>query len=128
MERYYLDPQRADFDDPEGAEGITMHTGEWIPLGNVLAVLSQVGLPWHQLVKEFERYEAPRFRNGHWCTQGLWTFPQWYILVTTYHIELSPVARAFDVSQVPYTTVDAIPRRANAAPPDCLRRILAAQA
>lgn len=118
--RYRLDPRAADIDNPRG---IVMNIGEWIPVGNVLDVLDQLGTPAHELLRQYEDFEAPQFIDGDWCSEGLWAFPGWFILARTFHHEIIPFARELGVDEVPYTILRAISR--NGLLPDDLRELLA---
>ena len=113
VERTLIDQHEIDtnMDNPDG---IVINTGEWLPLGDVDRVLDESGKPLHVLMQEYERCEAPYFRDGEIAMQGLWRLPGWDILVTTYFEEILPILRReFDVQELPYTTILALRRGPN---------------
>ena len=77
--RYFLDPDKADEFNPDG---VVLNTGEWLPLGDTLDVMEDVGKPPHEFLQELEDLEVPYFRMGRDMAQALWRFPKWDILAT----------------------------------------------
>ena len=104
-ERYHLDPDRADADDPDGFEGIVMNTGTLLPLGDALDALEELDFPLHELLAEYERCESPYFRYGSDMAEGLWRLPGWDILATTRFENITPYARKEGITDLPYTTI-----------------------
>ncbi len=99
----------------ENPDGEMLNTGWWIPEDGVHEILDELGYPWHQLISDYEFFHAPQFESNYAYSRGLWTFPDWYILVTTHYDEVLPHLREYaedpdDPLEVPYTTVLAIHR------------------
>ena len=99
----------------ENPDGEVLNTGWWIPENGVEEILDELGFPYHKLKSEYEFFRAPQFDSNYFRTKALWTFPNWYILVTTHYDEVLPHLREYeqdpdDPLEVPYTTVLAIHR------------------
>jgi len=96
-------------------DGEYLNTGSWIPEDGAEQILNENGYEWHELIHDYEFFHAPQFDSNYFCSKGLWTFPDWYILVETHYDEVLPHLREYaedpdEPLKVPYTTVVAIRR------------------
>jgi len=112
------------YESIENPDGKILNTGSWIPEDGAEEILNENGYLWHQLIHDYEFFKAPQFASNRWRSEGLWTFPDWYILVTTHYDEVLPHLREYaedpdEPLTVPYTEVLAIHR-----PPDEDEKIL----
>jgi len=105
-------------------DGEYLNTGSWLPEDGVHEILNELGYPLYQLMHDYEFFKAPQFESNFERSEGLWTFPDWYILAITHYDEVLPHLREYaedpeEPLTVPYTTVLAIHR-----PPDEDEKIL----
>lgn len=98
--------------DPENPDGIYLNTGEVVPIGDVRDVAEECGVPFHELLIRYEEFYVDKFVESDWRAEGLFIFPEAYILFTTYFDEIMPSHAEYDV-QLPYTVVMAFVRPAH---------------
>ena len=109
---------------PDNPTGETLNVGEWIPMGDILEVLSDMGIPFHELLLDYENLKCDKLRSNSVCTEGLFIFPGYYILFVTHYVAL-PIVRELQVESIPYTCVYAFQRVPGRSPPDYLAKVLA---
>ena len=100
------DPNRATLENPEGE---TLNIGEWISVDDTLRVLEGLGFAPHDLLDQYENFQAPHFSANRDIAEALWRFRDWDIVVTTWFDEIPPYAIERGVRDLPITIIEAIP-------------------
>ena len=126
VKRFLHDPAVANMDNPDG---LVLNMGEWFTIGAADEALEESNVSTQELLEAYELCAAPAMTSDSYWTNALWTFADWYILVTTYWEEVPGVTlkdAGIDASEItiPCTSIMAFRRTIGVPPPDFLAEIL----